>query len=501
MTVERRIMWTKEELLRDFPELKQISGPEHMAPIEEVTNRPFTNPGILFIPRELFRTGPAPDQARLIKRALFDGAVAAITDEDLSNLPSYAPIFRCENRKKLLRRMAKMGRARVKGQCIAITGSYGKTTTREFIAQMLSFFMPTESTNGNQNHNNGIAITLASVPQHAQDLVLEVSSWRPGTIKRNVREAAPDIGILTTVADSHLRNFDDIQALLREKASLLEACSGAYPGLVGRPALDLDQEGDGTVFSSVPGGYLSVGREERDDIQLVKMTDLDHGKMHMSVRVLSETVETVLPVNGIAAATAATFALCLAHVKGIPLGDAARALSCYREIGLQRGARYRINPKREKITYEVIEDAQNATPPTVRSLLDSVADRDPRRKVLVLGDMLDLGEDEVEKHLELAPDIEEAGIGLLVTVGPLASKLKTVLADRVKVVAYNNLESAKKKLRPLLKHGDLVLLKGTGYMKIDTLRQTFSNADRQHLIRSAWQIEESVPKKRAGNRA
>ncbi len=496
MTIERRIIWTKEELLRDFPELTQVSGPEHMQPIEEVSNRHSTVPGLLFIPKARFQMGPIPDQAKLIKRALLEGAVAAITDEDLPDLPSYAPVFRCEDRIKLARRMAIIGRARLKGHCIAITGSYGKTTTRELIAQMLAFFVPTESTKNNNNFGNVIALTLASIATHTQDLVLEISALRPGSIKRNVLDAAPDIGILTTVADSHLENFEDQQALLREKASLLKECSGAYPALVGRPALDLDQEGDGTVFSSLPGGYLSVGREERDDIQLVDMSDIGSGAMRITVRVLSETVETVLPGNSIAVAMGATFALGLAHIKGLPLADAACALSCYRQVAVQRGARYRINPTREKRVYEVIDDAQNASPPTVRALLESITGRRPRRKVLVLGDMHELGSDEVAKHLDLAPDIEKAGIDLLVTVGPLSGQLRSTLSGRVEVVNFEDVDSAKTELLPLLKHGDLILLKGSGAMKINTLRQEFSIPARQRLIRSAWQIEEEVRRRR-----
>ncbi|WP_299567005.1 Mur ligase family protein [uncultured Sulfitobacter sp.] len=495
MTTERRIMWTKEELLRDFPELVQVSGPAHMQPIEEVNNQITTTPGLLFIPGVTNRKVMKIDQEKLIQRALFEGAAAAITDKDIPDLPSYAPVFRCDDRNEILRRMAQLGRARLKGQCVAITGSYGKTTTCELASQMQGFFGPTATTTHNRNHTHGVAMTLAMVAPHTRDLVLEIGMFNPGDVLQRARPAAPDIGILTTVADSHLGNFEDQQALLREKASLLDVCSGAHPALIGRAALDLDQEGDGTVFSSLPGGYLSVGREARDDIQLLEMTDLDNGAMRITVRVLEETIEAILPVNSIAVAMSATFALGLAHIKGLPLADAARALSCYRQVAVQRGSRYRISPTREKITYEVIEDAQNATPPTVRALLGSVAGRHPRRKVLVLGDMLDLGEDEIAKHLDLAPDIEKAGIDMLVTVGPLAGELKSVLSKQIKVVDYEDLETAKKKLRPLLKHGDLVLLKGTGYMKIDTLRKTFSIPDRQHLIRSAWQIEEEVRKK------
>ena len=496
MTIERRIMWTKEELLRDFPELTQVSGPEHMQPIEEVSNHSVGNPGLLFIPGVPNRKGMTMDQAKVIKRALFEGAAAAITDEDLPDLPSYAPVFRCESRKKLVRRMAKIGRARLKGHCIAITGSYGKTTTNELTSQMLSFFGPTLGTTHNRNNDHGVALTLSMIAPHTQDLVIEVGTIRPGEVSLRGRDSNPDIGVLTTVADSHLVNFEDRQALLREKISLLEMCTGKHPALIGRPALDLDQEGDGTAFSSLSGGYISVGREERDDIQLLEMTDLDNGAMRITVRVLSEQVETVLPVNSIAVAMGATFALGIAHIKGIPLADAARALSCYRQVAIQRGSRYRINPRQRKHVYEVIEDAQNATPPTVRALLESITGRRPRRKVLVLGDMLDLGDDEIQKHLDLAPDIEKAGIDMLVTIGPLAGKLKSALSGQIEVVDYEDLETAKEELPPLLKHGDLVVLKGTGYMKIGTLRKTFSTPAQQRLIRSAWQIEEEVRRRR-----
>ncbi|TNF23435.1 MAG: UDP-N-acetylmuramoyl-tripeptide--D-alanyl-D-alanine ligase [Rhodobacteraceae bacterium] len=502
-TVQRSILWTKARLLDALPDLVQISGPEWMRPIETVSFHALSaGSGTLVIPAIMNEAAvlkdpeiATRDQGAIISNALFHGASAAITDDpDIIELPNLAPVFYCPDRRAAFLALAKAGRQRLSGHLVGVTGSYGKTTTREMIAQMLGSFGPTSTAIDNRNALSGISETLASIPPFATDCVLEIGISIPGTMGENIALAQPDIPILTTVADSHLENYADQRELLLEKAGIFDH-AGSGVALIGRAALDLDERLQAQAFEKLNGNYWSVGVDPHDDIQLVKHEEINRRGV-ATVRVHDDSINLTLSRSDRHYAIAACFALGVARIKGISLREAAEALSIFRPLEAQRGLRWRMELPGNGNVAELIDDSQNASPDTVRSLLQNLARRTPARRVLVLGDMVQLGDDALAKHVALAPDIEASGIALLITVGPQSAHLAAAVSGRMDVRSFDDTWQASREIRSLIGHGDLVVLKGSHVMQMVRLRNTLAQPTRRQIVRSVWRIEDELDRSR-----
>lgn len=498
--VQKSILWTKEQLLQDIPGLLQISGPSFMRPVESVSfHRHSIGPGTLVIPairarvlREEQAELHEEKQRQITEEALRAGASAVIVDNcDATDLPQYAPVFKCEDRVQVFEKLAALGRARISGSVIGITGSYGKTTTRDMVSQMLGCFEPTSTQHDNRNALSGICETLSSTPLHIRNCVLELGISIPETMSELTRIAQPDIALVLDVADSHLGNYQDQSHLLREKLKIFEGTRGRFPALVSRRTIELDRK-LGTYVLDQPGmDHLSVGSKNTDAIQLLQYTPTDFGGT-ARIRVESKTTDVALPAFGAQFAVAACYALGVAHLKGIDISQAAQSLSSYRPLQLQRGTRWRLRLKHSGGIVELLDDAQNASLQTTRTLLEQLARRTPKRLVLVMGDMLELGEHSAANHIALASDISASNVGLLITIGTETEVLHKAVQPHIEAVHFSSVEQAGKEILAMMFAGDLIALKGSGGMKLGQIRTALAEPSSQEAIEINWKIEHEV---------
>lgn len=489
--LQRRPLWTASQLLKALglpPEA--LNGP--IAPLEYVEFDAYkVAPGALFIPRFVplvpIVEEEAPVLPEAIGRALMRGAALALTDEPLSGFRADAPILRVPDRREAFLRLAAIGRERVRRGLVAITGSHGKTTTKDLLHQTFAFFGPVTKTLANSNGINGVASTLASIPPGIDLCALELGTSRPGALAEVAPLVRPDIAIITHVGYAHRANYTSAAALLEEKAEVPRAARGDLPALIGPAVAELSA----ATGISLGRKALVVG-DTAGAFARLRAVELTARRTRAEIEVAGRRLVVDLPQSGVGYAHAAAFVLAVAHLLDMPLPEVAEAMGGFQHPFVQRGARWRLNSGGRGQFVEFIDDAQNSTPDSMRAQLAYLARRAPRRKVLVAGDMLDLGDDAEALHRALAPEVIAAGIGLFVAVGPLAAALAHELGDRVACLVFDDNEAAAAALRAEMTLGDLIVVKGTGYKGLGRIRDLLAAPRFQVPVRSDWLIEDGI---------
>ncbi len=321
---------------------------------------------------------------------------------------------------------------------IGITGSTGKTTTKELVAAMGRTVVPTHATVANFNTEIGLPLTVLAAPAGTRLLVLEMAMRAAGQIGELARIAEPEIGIVVNVGPAHLEHLGSIEAIAAEKGSLLDFLPqhGTAIRPVDEPLLAPHGQHGVRSVTFGPGG--------------------------------DSTVDALPPSLGIADLSS--------HVQL----DAAAALAAVRAAGLEpvgplealpgagRGAEHH-----GVAGSTIIDDCYNANPMSMRAALSDLSRRDAPRRVAVLGDMLELGPDEDAHHAELGDLAAGAGVGLLATVGPRAASA----AERFNgpVLRFADATEAALTLPSSIQSGDAVLVKGSRGVGLEVVVEALQN--------------------------
>jgi len=312
-----------------------------------------------------------------------------------------------------LQSLATAWRRQLGADVIGITGSTGKTSTKDLLAAMAGQGRPTVATPANLNTEIGLPLTVLGAPAGTEVLVLEMAMRGAGQIAELAAIAEPDVALLTNIGPVHLEQLGSIEAIAAEKASLIGALQ---PG--------------GTAI--VPAGEPLLEPYLRDDLEIVRFgADDDLGGLE-------------LPFTSRHMRLNAAAALAAARAVGVePSGRIDVALS---EL---RGQRIALPGD-----VTIVNDCYNANPMSMRAALDDLAAAAPGRRVAVLGDMLELGPEEERFHAEIGEHARAAGVDLLVTVGPRAAAMQGdhAVADAGEAAAL---------LPELLEDGDTVLVKAS----------------------------------------
>jgi UDP-N-acetylmuramoyl-tripeptide--D-alanyl-D-alanine ligase len=386
-------------------------------------------PGDLFVGLP----GANVDGGRFAAQALAQGAwgvLVAPEHADASGCAAPGVLLTADDPLAALQRLATAWRRAPSARVVGVTGSTGKTSTKDLLAAMVSQRLRTVATHANLNTEIGLPLTILGAPPGTEVLVLEMAMRGAGQIAELAAIAEPDVGLITNIGPVHLEQLGSIEAIAAEKASLLAGVRAGGTAVVPRdePLLAPYLREDLTTVTFGPGDDLG---------------DLDlgpHASAHMRLN--------------------ASAALAAAHALGVePRGQLEL------ELSEMRGQRLELA---NQVT--VVDDCYNANPMSMRAALDDLAEAAPGRRVAVLGDMLELGPDEERFHREVGRHARERGVALLVTVGPRAEAMH---GDH----AVPDAAAAAATVPGLLERGDTVLVKasrGVGLEVVtDALRQAF----------------------------
>jgi UDP-N-acetylmuramoyl-tripeptide--D-alanyl-D-alanine ligase len=408
-------------------------------------------PGDLFVALTAARDGHD-----FLAAALARGAGAALVSRVPDGVASDAPLLVVDDVQAALESLGRAGRARTAARVVAVTGSVGKTSTKEMLSAMLGDQGRTHASVASYNNHWGVPLTLARMPRDSDFAVIEIGMNHPGEIAPLARQARPHVALITTVAAAHLEAFDSIEAIAAEKAAILD---GLEPGGVAVLNADIPEapilwDKAAACGAAVPGfgrsaqDYRLIAAEPRGDATAVSATI--HGR----------PVAFTLNTAGAHFAMNALGALAAVAALGADEDRAMTSLGQWTPVK-GRGARRMIPLDGGALT--LIDDSYNANPASMAAALAvlAAADRGSGRRIAILGDMKELGPQGAALHGELAALPAMDGIDLVHCVGPLMETLHASLPDDRRGHRCATAAEMAERLRDGLKAGDIVLVKGS----------------------------------------
>jgi UDP-N-acetylmuramoyl-tripeptide--D-alanyl-D-alanine ligase len=386
--------------------------------------------------------------------ALARGAVAALVDRDPPGVAPDAPLLRVADTLAGLQALGAAARARSGARFVGVTGSVGKTTTKEMLRLALGALGPTHAAAASYNNHWGVPLTLARLPRDAAFAVVEMGMNARGEIAPLARLARPHVSVITTIGTSHIGNLGSQEAIAEEKADIL---LGLEPG--GAAVLPADSPFLPRLLARAKAAgarVLTFGEGSRADIQL---TDYVAGPDRGTARLLMDglPLSVHLAAPGLHLAINACAAIAAVHALGGDVVAAAEALSGF---GAGAGRGQRVTLALPGGTALLLDDSYNASPISVRAGLSVLAAQPATRRIAVLGDMLELGPGGPAMHAELAPDVAGAA-DLVYCCGPLMRHLFEALPEAKRGAHLADSTALAPVVAGATRAGDAVLVKGS----------------------------------------
>jgi UDP-N-acetylmuramoyl-tripeptide--D-alanyl-D-alanine ligase len=365
-----------------------------------------------------------------------------------------------------LRALGAFARARSVARFVAVTGSVGKTTTKEMLRALLATAGPTHAAHASYNNHWGVPLTLARTPRDAAFAIVEIGMNHAGEIAPLAALARPHVALITSVAPAHIGHLGSMEAIADEKGAIL---TGLVPG--GTAVLPAESPWLRRLRAfagDAPVRLFGIGEDA--DPRLLDLATGPDGSA-IGARADGVTFRFRLAAPGAHMAMNALAALAAAAALGVDPARAAAALAAFAPIG-GRGRRETIAASGGAAT--LIDESYNASPAAVRAALEVLKIQPATRRLAVLGDMLELGEAGSAEHSALAPLIASCA-DVLFTCGPLMRSLHESVPARVRGVHADTSEALAESVAAALRPGDAVLVKGSlgSRMKIivETLRR------------------------------
>jgi UDP-N-acetylmuramoyl-tripeptide--D-alanyl-D-alanine ligase len=380
-------------------------------------------------------------------QAAFDaGAMAALVSEEVE--VSDAPVLRVPDTIAALRQLAEYERKRWGGRIVAVTGSAGKTTTKDLIAAVLGVKYRVGKTAGNFNNHIGLPLSLLRFPVDAQVGVIEIGMNHAGEIRDLAAVALPQVGVVTNVGYAHIESFASVEEIALAKRELIESLTAD-----GVAVLNADDERVAAFRSVNRGSTLTYGVSSQAD---VRADDIELTAEGSSFVVDGVRFRTVL--SGRHGVQNVLAALAVAKIFDLDLQDLVSAIAQFAP-GKMRGER----SGRRGIT--ILNDSYNSNPEAARSMVDVLRGEPAQRRIAVLGEMRELGLWAESLHRDLGRYVAEAGIDVLIGVRGVS---RSMVDEAIKTGDFDHAafffdepEEAGDFLRSYVRPGDAILFKGS----------------------------------------
>jgi UDP-N-acetylmuramoyl-tripeptide--D-alanyl-D-alanine ligase len=427
--------------------------------------------------------GPNSDGHDYVSTAFDKGALAAVVDEAHAEaLRPLGPLYVVHDVLPALESLGTAARARSPARIVAVTGSVGKTSTKEALRLVLGEAGTAHASVASYNNHWGVPLTLARMPKDTRFGIFEIGMNHKGEIMPLAAMVRPHVAIITTIAPVHLEFFDSLESIADAKAEIF---NGLIPGGVAIINRDIAQYERLLAHAKVsPAGYVaSFGEHENADAKLLSVNlGADHSMVE--AQVCGQSLSYRLGAPGRHLAMNSLAVLLAAKAFGIDLDLAAGALASF---SAQPGRGERLQLSIESGPFTLIDETYNANPASVRAAI-ALAGALPLpgkgRRIAVLGDMLELGANSAAMHAELAADIAANHIKLVFTAGPLMRHLFEALPEHLQ----GAWRKAASELAPLVasavRGGDIVLVKGSNASRmsaiIDALKEKAAETGSAH---------------------
>ncbi|MBQ1631850.1 MAG: UDP-N-acetylmuramoyl-tripeptide--D-alanyl-D-alanine ligase [Clostridia bacterium] len=373
------------------------------------------------------------DGHRFIPDAMEKGAVLSISDTDVPY-----PHIRVGNTVLAYQNIAKMHRERFDLPVVCITGSVGKTTTKEMVKAVLETTLRTHATVGNLNNQTGVPTTVLQISEAHDVSVMELGTNHFGEIDAIARVAQPTICLFTNIGEAHIEFFGSREGIFRGKTEMLRHM---------RPGGTVVANGDDDYLCTIPNA-ITYGFSEGVDVRAVELKQNGLSGVSFTAELFGKQLPVTLHVAGKHMVQNALAALAVAHLLNVPEDAALTALAAF-----QPGAGRSSVIHTERFT--IIDGTYNCNPTSMESALDVLHTAGGRR-VCIFGDMLELGPNAPSYHTRIGAYARSLGIDRILTVGTLAKNAASDPKD-----AYDTVDALIRDLPLLLKDGDTILVKAS----------------------------------------
>ena len=381
------------------------------------------------------------------------GAAGAVVARPVAGLPPDFGLVLVPDAVAALQAVAHDVLTRRPVRVVGVTGSVGKTTTKEFAAALLGRRFRVLKSEGNYNNHLGLALSLLRLEPGDDVAVLEMGMSAPGEILALTRIAPPDIAVITNISPVHLQFFAGLDGIALAKKEILD---GAAPGAIA--VVNADDPRVLGIAAGFPGRKVTFGRGPAADVRAERVEPKGYAGFEIVLRYGRESGRLPFPFLNEAAVANLLAAAAASLACGLRLDEIGPAVASLRPTA-GRGRLVVAGGIR------IYDDSYNSNPRALEAALTSLAGLPARRKVAVLADMLELGEGEAAFHRQAGEILARTGWNVLVAVGPLAAQIADGAAaaglDAAAIHRFADSTAAAGAISSLVRDGDLVLVKGS----------------------------------------
>jgi UDP-N-acetylmuramoyl-tripeptide--D-alanyl-D-alanine ligase len=453
-----RALWTSDEIA---------------AATGGVASEPFEVTGVTFDSREvqpgdLFvaMPGTVHDGHRFVDGAFVAGAAGAIVSHPVSG-----PHVLVDDTFAALQALGQASRERAQATIFGVTGSVGKTSTKEALYAALDRNRPGKVHRSVKSYNNhtGVPLSLARMPRDAEFAVLEMGMNNKGEIAALTRQVRPHVALITAIAPAHIENLGSEEAIADAKAEIFEG---------------LEPDGIAIVPNDTPhrDRLVKAARRRADriitfgrgdaDVHAVHAVGANGGGSLISAALLERELTFTISQRGEHWVSNALAVLAAVEAVGADVALAGLALA---DLGGLKGRGQRHVIQIDGGNLLLIDESYNANPASMAATLKSLgAEKDVSRRIAVLGPMRELGEHSVELHAGLAPAVVAAHVERLILIGDEMHALEQALDNHVSIDRVNSVEEATNTLRRLVRPGDAVLVKASNSVGLAKLVESMA---------------------------
>jgi len=420
-------------------------------------------PGDLFIALTDIRDGHD-----FVAQALEKGAAAALVSRIPADVADDAPLLMVDDVQQALEALGQFARVRTNARVVGVTGSVGKTSTKEMLRAVLAGQGRVHAAERSFNNQWGVPLTLARMPEDTEFAIIEIGMNHPGEIAPLAKMARPHVALITNVAPAHLAAFENLQGIAQEKSAIFEGLEQGGTAIINADLLVTDYllgkagvAGAASVlFGEFKGADFGLNHVQMvDDTTIVRAM---HGGTPILFKIRSAGRHFAMNALG---------CLAVADVLGVDLAVAACDLAAW-QPSAGRGIRETIvlDIVDDHLTFDLLDDAYNANPASLGAAIEVLAASKPTdgvgrvsrgRKIAVLGDMLELGPDEIQLHRDIANYIGMDQISLVHCVGPMMRSLYDDLPANMRGEWYETAQEMAVRVYAIVDAGDVVLVKGS----------------------------------------
>lgn len=385
--------------------------------------------------------------------------------ERLSSTPEELPAIGVSDTLEAYGQIAGYWRRKFNIPVIAITGSSGKTTTKEMVAAIVSRGKNTLKTEGNLNNQIGLPLTLFGLTSLHQIAVVEMGTNCPGEILKLANIAKPDIGLITNIGPAHLEGLGSLKAIAEEKGSLWKAMAGQGTAVINNDDPLIVSLGEKWSLKRI-----TFGMENQSDVMARHIKAEGSEGVHFDLFLEDVIVPVFLRAVGNYNIKNALGAASACYALGLSPEEIAAGLANFRPIE----GRTQIIQLANGI--HLLTDTYNANPYSVAEVLKTLQElRGSKKAIAVLGDMLELGKTAEKWHYEIGAIVAKNSIDLLFLKGTMTRHLAQGAIEngfsKEKIIFFENPGEVVSRLLPVLNHGDWILIKGSRKMKMEAIEE------------------------------